>query len=148
MARINQLTGTPWHVGKITKKEDDPRRHRSRCLHYNKLNGQCSRILLRCPGSAHCSEYVEYNECNAVKELVEQESNSKNAESIRTAKEAQSGMAEKLFPCNAVVFHKTFGKGKVVTVKNGIITIQFENDGTKQLDLATCMKNGLLSKER
>lgn len=35
----NQLPDTPWHIGYITKDENDPRRHKARCVHYR--DGVC-----------------------------------------------------------------------------------------------------------
>lgn len=56
-----QLPDTHWHVGYAKKKEDDPRRHKARCVHNQ--NGPCSTTRSyyygqRCGGSSHCSEYA------------------------------------------------------------------------------------------
>lgn len=48
------LPDTPWHIGYAKKQEDDPRRHKTRCLHYKK--GICE---TRCIGSSHCTLYEE-----------------------------------------------------------------------------------------
>lgn len=57
-----KLPDTPWHVGYTTKEEDDPRRHKSRCI-YKQRNichqGKSSAYMLRCPGSSHCKFYAE-----------------------------------------------------------------------------------------
>ena len=29
-----RLPDTPWHVGFVKKEEDDPRRHKARCIYY------------------------------------------------------------------------------------------------------------------
>lgn len=57
-----RLPDTPWHVGYAKKEEDDPRRHKSRCIH-NK-NGICMSTRShyckeKCGGSSHCSDYAE-----------------------------------------------------------------------------------------
>ena len=54
---LGKLQGTPWHVGYVTKKENDPRRHRSRCYYYQ-TDGSCF-WHKHCIGSAHCSEYKD-----------------------------------------------------------------------------------------
>lgn len=54
---LGRLQGTPWHVGYVTKKENDPRRHRSRCAHY-RTDGSC-RFHSHCIGSAHCADYED-----------------------------------------------------------------------------------------
>ena len=56
----NMLPDTPWHIGYAKKKEDDPRRHKSRCSHIE--NGYCRVIGAKCGGSAHCTFYEEKSE--------------------------------------------------------------------------------------
>jgi len=56
------LPDTPWHVGYAKKAEDDPRRHKSRCIH--NMNGKCNSSRSHyykgtCGGSSHCEEYSE-----------------------------------------------------------------------------------------
>lgn len=51
---------TPWHVGYAKKQEDDPRRHKARCIHYR--DGQCgwkANYSGKCIGSSHCMDYSE-----------------------------------------------------------------------------------------
>lgn len=55
----NYLTGTPWHIEKFTRQENDPRRHRSRCIYYISESKHCSYRCGQCIGSAHCSHYKE-----------------------------------------------------------------------------------------
>lgn len=57
MAGINKMTGSPWHTEKMTRKEGDPKRHRSKCDHYEKSTGYCKKRVMRCVGSAHCDYY-------------------------------------------------------------------------------------------
>ena len=59
MGKSKYMTGTPWHVEKFTRQEDDPRRHRSRCIHYDSDSKHCSYRCGQCVGSAHCSHYKE-----------------------------------------------------------------------------------------
>lgn len=51
------MPDTPWHVGYALKKENDPRRHKARCIHYDK--GLCKYGDMKCCGSAHCQYYGE-----------------------------------------------------------------------------------------
>ena len=71
--KLGGLAGTPWHVGYVTKEEDDPRRDRRRCQHYSTKNGHCS-VNVLCYGSAHCRQYreraVEHKKEKARKESV------------------------------------------------------------------------------
>lgn len=54
--------GTPWHVGYAIKDEDDPRRHKSKCIHYASKTKYCDFIFSKCNGSAHCPHYEERDE--------------------------------------------------------------------------------------
>lgn len=54
------MTGCPWHVEKMVRQEGDSRRHRSRCIYYNKKESHCSKVVGKCVGAAHCSYYDEY----------------------------------------------------------------------------------------
>lgn len=59
---MERLPDTPWHIGFTKKKEADPRRHKSKCIHYK--SGKCNYGKLAvygktCPGSAHCKYYAE-----------------------------------------------------------------------------------------
>ena len=59
MTGLNRLTGTPWHVEKFTRGEDDDRRHRSKCIFYRKENAYCVKHSDRCYGAGHCDYYKE-----------------------------------------------------------------------------------------
>ena len=57
MVENNRLPDTPWHVGYAKKQEDDPRRHKARCIHYR--DGQCgwkANYSGNCLGSSHCMD--------------------------------------------------------------------------------------------
>lgn len=51
------MTGTPWHVERIHRKEGDARRSKKRCQYYD--NGDCVSYAQPCYGSAHCARYKE-----------------------------------------------------------------------------------------
>ncbi len=55
--RDRALPDTPWHVGYTKKAEDDPRRHKSRCVHIE--SGKCRLLEMTCAGSMHCVSYAE-----------------------------------------------------------------------------------------
>ena len=60
MGNLERLTGSPWHVEKMTRQEGDEKRHKSRCINYKgKESNQCRIFGGRCHGSAHCSYYRE-----------------------------------------------------------------------------------------
>ena len=60
MGISKHMTGSPWHVEKFTRQENDPRRHRSRCIYYNSSSKYCSYRCGQCAGAAHCSYYEEH----------------------------------------------------------------------------------------
>lgn len=68
MARINRMVGTPWHVERFERKEDDPRRHRTRCRYYVSQSKHCTYRCGVCIGSAHCSHYDEKVEQQVVEQ--------------------------------------------------------------------------------
>lgn len=63
MSVLNRMTGIPWHVEKYTRQEGDDRRHRSRCIYYDKKEKHCSKTYSVCYGASHCNYYDElYND--------------------------------------------------------------------------------------
>ena len=57
-----RLPDTPWHVGYAKKEENDPRRHKSRCIYKRDSichQGKSGAFMLKCPGSSHCNYYAE-----------------------------------------------------------------------------------------
>lgn len=59
MNKSKYLTGTPWHVERMTRQEGDPRRHKSRCVYYASKSKTCDYRNGTCIGSAHCMNYKE-----------------------------------------------------------------------------------------
>lgn len=59
MSDLNKMSGTPWHIEKMHRKDGDDRRHRSRCIYYEALGQSCKKRMLKCMGSAHCPHYKE-----------------------------------------------------------------------------------------
>ncbi len=66
---LSHMSGTPWHVEKMTRAEGDARRHPSRCIYYSrrsrKEESKCSKLFGRCNGAAHCPYYEEGDEDRA-----------------------------------------------------------------------------------
>ncbi|MDD5792459.1 MAG: hypothetical protein PUD22_07745 [Erysipelotrichaceae bacterium] len=78
MNKSNYLTGTPWHVERMTRQEGGPRRHKSRCVYYASKSKTCDYRNGACIGSAHCMKY---------KEKIDEEKQSENAISLNLAKQ-------------------------------------------------------------
>lgn len=129
MANPARLTGTPWHAEKMTRAEGDPKRHRARCVNYNKATGRCSAYFEGCRGAAHCEQYSE-----TVK--AEQEPAPQKAAPTVQPNKARVG---------ALVYSKAFGEGRVTGLKsNGsVIEVAFA-DKTRMFLLPKAFVDGLL----
>lgn len=55
---LARLEGISWHKEFLHKKEDDPRRHKYRCIYY-RVDGSCRYRLDQCTGSSHCTHYKD-----------------------------------------------------------------------------------------
>lgn len=68
--KLSQDIGTPSHFDYLRKNDD--RRHKSKCVYYDKIDKKCHCIkcicyLLKCVGSSHCTEYREKDWFNGEK---------------------------------------------------------------------------------
>lgn len=54
---VSKNIGTPYHVGYM--KSNEPRRHKARCVYYQKENKMCKHYLYKCVGSTRCEKYEE-----------------------------------------------------------------------------------------
>lgn len=59
MGNPGLLTGTSWHVEKMTRASGDPKRHRARCVYFKTEDERCIKCSFKCIGSAHCKFYKE-----------------------------------------------------------------------------------------
>ncbi len=55
--KISKNIGTPCHVGYM--KSTEPRRHKARCIYYEKESKKCTYYLYKCVGSSRCEKYHE-----------------------------------------------------------------------------------------
>ena len=53
---------TGWHITTLHMSEKDDRRHKSRCIYYDKMNNYCRYRSSKCIGSAHCHQYKELSQ--------------------------------------------------------------------------------------
>ena len=140
---VRRLQGTPWHVDVIGRKEDDPRRHKSRCKYYHK--GEqivCSFYNRACVGSAHCDGYKE-----KTKEDLEIVSSKKTTKKNVVAEYAiPDDLARAIYPIGIEVVHVKYGTGIVKHIKDNKNRVEFEN-GEKNLNVDICVKNGLMQRK-
>ena len=64
MNGLSQRLGTPSHLEYLHMKENDTKRHKSRCIEYDNKKDTCmctdsANYLLKCGGSSHCKYYRE-----------------------------------------------------------------------------------------
>ena len=103
------LPDTPWHVGFIKKDEDDPRRHKARCIHI--CEGICNSSRSnyyqeKCGGSSHCIEYSETYE-DYQKNLKERRSIEEiQADNITKYKQTLSEKKKQLMASNDTNIHR------------------------------------------
>ena len=67
MNGLSQRMGTPSHLEYLHMKENDTKRHKSRCIEYDNKKDICmctdsANYLLKCGGSSHCKYYREEQE--------------------------------------------------------------------------------------
>ena len=57
---LSKNIGTPCHTEFLKSK--DKRRHKTRCIYYEKIDKFCTWLKTRCSGSTHCKKYQEKEE--------------------------------------------------------------------------------------
>ncbi len=138
MSKVSELTGTPWHVEKLTRNEGDERRHKSRCIYYRKKDSYCKYQYIECTGSRYCRYYE-------AKETVEDNKHTDMPVSKKTVTEKiTDSEGKKLYPVGSKVHHQKFGEGFITDILDGHIVIDFENIGEKILGLDVCVSKGYL----
>ena len=86
----SKLPDTPWHIGFAKKEDDDPRRHKARCV--NLRGGVCTFgksgcYTLKCSGSSHCIYYAE-NE-NQFRRVIKETSSAEEEATTRALSHRQ-----------------------------------------------------------
>ena len=151
---VGQLQGTPWHIETLRKGEDDVRRHRARCVQYEKYDRHCKVFGDGCHGAANCPYYVE-------REIIEEpKSKSKDKPkgkaviqtpqpSKKTAKKPSINY-KKQYPAGSRVQHPKYGKGMILGVivvnDNYRVRIKFDDGRKTELSAKACFENNLLRK--
>lgn len=134
MSIKREMTGSPWHVERVARGEDDAKRHKSRCIYYDKDDKSCAKIINHCVGSAHCKYYLEDDDATVLNRRYNGKSYS--AEYGKSASEIKIGTK---------VNHKKYGNGEIKRVSGNNVTVSFESGKEAKLDIVFCMKNKLIS---
>lgn len=138
MPKVSELTGTPWHVEKLTRNEGDERRHKSRCIYYRKKDSYCKYQYIECMGSRYC-QYYKAKKIEETSADIDVPVKRKDiTEKISDAE------GKKLYPLGSMVRHPKFGDGYITDISDGHVVIDFENIGEKILGLDVCVAKGYL----
>ena len=150
MPNLGDMTGTPWHVERLTRAEGDPRRHRSRCVYFRKEDAYCCKYEFRCFGSAHCSGYKEKTRIENHRPQHRHTQRKKDhplAQPNKTValKEEDPIPAESLFPSGSTVEHVKYGMGQVTATEGSRVIVQFKDVDTPMTFSASfCRDKGFL----
>lgn len=134
---ISQLTGTPFHIGRFKRSEDDPRRHKSHCIHYRKSDKRCTFLNKICHSSSHCDFYsdTQVNSSYKVKEIKLGQQEDKKLELTHLPQKNDRR-----------VIHKVFGEGVIRGKKNnGEVLIQFKEHGALLINLNICLAKNIIT---
>lgn len=155
---INRMQGTPWHIERFARGEDDTRRHQSRCVYYSKKDKKCRCRSEKCIGSAHCVNYIERdkNERTDGRDIGKNGNASGKGKAANKRKNSFGYRKKAAVPKAKVpgserytagkrVKHKFFGDGTVTKSDGKKISVRFDNGSATVLDLKTCMENGFLT---
>ncbi len=125
-ARIN---GTPWHVGKWTRKEGDGRRHRSRCYYYVTEKRYCTQVCGECYGAAHCKWYKEIWYKNGPYDELQKLKHPSELPKTVIRKDESGRWYDSIcpYPIGTIVEHKRYGVGKLARVKPDRVIIKFDS---------------------
>lgn len=137
MAIKRVMSGSPWHVEKMVRKEGDSRRHRSRCIYYNKSNKYCTKVVGKCVGSAHCSYYEE-----CFREEFEQ--NEVRDKQVITNVEQDNKLKLGMKIVGRKIIHNKYGKGKITKITGNKVDILFESGKTASFNIELCIKNSII----
>ncbi len=138
MPKVSELTGTPWHVEKLTRNEGDERRHKSRCIYYRKKDSYCKYQYIECIGSRYC-QYYKAKEIEEVSVATDAP-----IKKINTTEKISDAEGKELYPVGSKVRHPKFGEGYITDISDGHVVIEFENIGEKILGLDVCVAKGYL----
>ena len=138
MPKVRELTGTPWHVEKLTRGEGDERRHKSRCVYYRKPDSYCKYQYIKCSGSRYC----RYYKAKEIEELPKYDDSPVNIKEV--VEKITDTDGKMLYPIGSKVLHQKFGEGVVTDILDGHISIDFDDAGEKVLGLDVCIANGYL----
>ncbi len=137
MNNLSQLQGEYCHLEYLKREEGDEKRHKTRCSHHC-TNNYCTVWSGKCRGSAHCEFYKEKGDEEINKNKCRKERKEINCNLDGTQLYAK----EKLCKKGTVIYNKNLKEyGKIVKVKNDIITIRYNSSGTWNINVNKLVKS-------
>ena len=125
------ISGTPWHVTSIGLKDGEKKRHRSRCIYFQKEGVHCSVRNTVCIGSAHCNIYREkesqYDEESFPD--VQEKWSEENTERDITIKKGER------------ITHKKYGECLILSVKNNSVKLLLDDGGEIKTNITSLLSN-------
>lgn len=133
MAKVYGISGTPWHVERVhNEDENDSRRHRTRCMYYDKETKHCKRQYGMCVGASQCNVYREKTEDL----IIDQDTGDGS-----TVKEGNNPKSE-VSGINYIgqqVIHTTFGQGEIIAQdRENRIQVCFSDGAVKEFSAPKC----------
>lgn len=141
----SKLPDTPWHVGFVYKDENDPRRHKARCIHLQKRICKCGLsgcYLANCIGSAHCKYYAE-GHSQWKKYLEEMKTEEEKADELADYRASQYRKAKRdhvRSELESGSYHKKYN------FRPGMIKCPFCGERLKELECKYCLAKFRVSK--
>lgn len=134
------MTGTSWHIEKFTREEGDPRRHRSRCIHYDKRTKECHFRSGKCIGSAHCMYYKEPITIN-MESNVKSDCQTADVKPSNTDEQKKEARLRKK---GTKIVHKKFGNGTVKGAEGVYSLIKFDDGREIKLSISDLVNHNLI----
>ena len=136
MGISQNMTGSPWHVERMHRSEGEDRRHRHKCIYYDAKTGQCSKLLIKCFGSAHCISYREEVpdslSSSTETELPKKVKTTHRKRIIVDSRDKVCDPSHTEFQLGDEVSHKRFGVGTIVKFLPDGIVVRF-SVGTRKI---------------
>lgn len=125
------ISGTPWHVTSVGLKDGEKKRHRSRCIYFQKERVHCSVRNTICIGSAHCNIYREKEQQHYEEPLFkgQEKWSEKNTERSITIKKGER------------VIHKKYGECLILSMKNNGVKLLLDDGSEIKTNITSLISN-------
>lgn len=130
---MRNISGTPYHLEALHKREDDERRHVTRCRHRDNKARYCNALHRSCYSSRFCDAYLEKSE--EQEDLFYQAPKDPSPVAVK-AKTSQETPLKAPVRVGDVWTHKKYGPGKIRAIHGGKeVSIAFKEGEVKKFTL-------------